>query len=101
VFGQAARQKARLEKANNVIDAASSAKMSEDARSKLNIVGTYGAAPGTHSNEVLRTYAVKLAQNPDARKQILSEAFDAMLKATDEDVPTGTPLEDDKTGKLF
>ena len=101
-FGSVARNKQRLEKANNVIDAETSAKMSEQARTVGNVVDTFGVAPGTNVNNVLREYAVKLAQSPASRKQILEEAFNAMLEAAEKDSPSGAAVpEDDKTGKLF
>lgn len=102
VMGTAAKQKSRLEKGQNVINAETSQAMSKEAQDRLAVLQAYGDKPGTHSNAVLKKFAAHLAEKPKQRAAILKEAYDALVKAIDQDNP-GMPAEqeDSKSGSLF
>lgn len=102
VMGTAAKQKSRLEKGQNVINAETSQAMSKEAQDRLAVLQAYGDKPGTHSNTVLKKFAAHLAEKPKQRAAILKEAYDALVKAIDKDNPDmPAEQEDSKTGSLF
>lgn len=102
VMGTAAKQKTRLEKGSNVINAETSQAMSKEAQDRLAVLQAYGDKPGTATNTVLKKFAAHLAEKPKQRAEILKEAHEALVKAIDQDNPGMTqPEEDTKTGSLF
>ncbi len=102
LMGKAVKKKSMLEKGETKIDVEALTPLAEQAKHRLGVVQKYtNSHPGMLPNMdgVMNRYSVYLAEKPGQRKVILNEAFEALMKAADQDLPPGSSQAEPESGQ--